>query len=143
MWLLVVTLMQVCNETEQGEGQQETQNDSLRRKTTPGNLIWEPRLVPKEVRRIEGGLVPNGIRGVLPSRQGPTQPSFQTVKRTVLRGFLFLKNNKGELLPTDSRGQAPSRACVKPGRAVHTALALEWYAREGVMGSSSAVQESH
>lgn len=36
-----------------------------------------PRLVLKEIR---GGLMGNGVQGVVPSGQGPTQLSFQPIK---------------------------------------------------------------
>lgn len=60
----------------------------------------EPSLVLMEMRRLRKGLMPNEIKGLVPSGEDPSQIILWLVKRTRLRNYLSLKSiNKAKLMP--------------------------------------------
>lgn len=65
---------------------------SLKRKRALENLMLDPMLVLKEVRRLRDQ-IGNGIGGVA-LREDPTQISFQPVKGKDLWGFQFLCHSR-------------------------------------------------
>lgn len=60
----------------------------------------EPSLVLMEMRRLRKGLMPNEIKGLVPSAEDPSQIILWLVKRIWLRNYLSLKSiNKAKLMP--------------------------------------------
>lgn len=73
MWLLVVTLRQICNEKEQAE-QEKLQSVQFEEKGVPGNILLVPCVVLREIQSLKKHLLLNGIKGVVP--QGKTSTTF-------------------------------------------------------------------
>jgi hypothetical protein len=62
----------------------------------PGNLMLEPRLVLKGIRRLKEGLIQYGIK--VSSGQDPTQINSHLMRGKGIWNFLLLKHNKGKKL---------------------------------------------
>ena len=77
MWLLVFTLMKICNEKEQAE--KGKMYNSRRKGALGSRMMANP--VFKEINRLRKILMLNGIKAVVTSGQDPIQLSFQLVKR--------------------------------------------------------------
>lgn len=89
----------------------------------PENVMLEPRLVLKEIRR---GLLWNGIKVGDPSQQDPTQLNFQSIKGKGLGDLLPLKGNNTEKLHAN-RIQGGNRLHLKRAAEVgHKDVSIRW-----------------
>lgn len=80
MWLLVVTLRQICNEKEQAE-QGKLQSVQFEEKGAPGNILLVPCVVLREIQSLKKNLFLNGLRvrprpPLLPTSEKKLKESF-------------------------------------------------------------------